>query len=430
MKYIRAVVVLLGLLWAGAAAAQGVVLQSGPVVPNHPAAFQSPGVIFDPGPASGGLAGSGINEGLFTVPPTSSGSAAPWSNTGTGPFGTNICDTDGPITGPRHYFCISPNSSDGTATIATGALGGASAIGFSFRVDGVKYNFPFTIGGIVGPAISVPNDFACWNNTIGTLLKDCPASTVSLTVGSTAITSGTSGRVLYDNAGVLGELVVTGSGNAVLATSPTLVTPTLTSPTMTAPTLGVAIATSLNGLTLTTSTGVFTLTNGKTLAVTNSLTLAGTDGTTWTGPTTSATLLSTAGATLQATPSNPIGNATATFKMAGLGGTCHITPVNSTRLLIIFYGDIGNDTTNDVAFTRLSYGTGSAPTNGASSTGTLLGNPVAFFSPSANFTAPFSVAGVASGLTSNTAYWIDLQVADAIGGTASVTTLTCTATEI
>lgn len=51
-----------------------------------------------------------------------------------------------------------------------------------------------------------------------------------LTVGTSTITSGTSGRVLYDNAGVLGELTVTGSGNVVLSTSPTLVTPVLGTP--------------------------------------------------------------------------------------------------------------------------------------------------------------------------------------------------------
>lgn len=42
-----------------------------------------------------------------------------------------------------------------------------------------------------------------------------------LTVGTTTITSGTSGRVLYDNAGVVGEMTTTGSGTVVvLATDP------------------------------------------------------------------------------------------------------------------------------------------------------------------------------------------------------------------
>ncbi len=52
-------------------------------------------------------------------------------------------------------------------------------------------------------------------------------------------------------------------------------------------------ATTFNGLTVTSTTGTFTLTNAKTLSVSNSLTLAGTDSTTMTFPTTSATLART-----------------------------------------------------------------------------------------------------------------------------------------
>ncbi len=51
--------------------------------------------------------------------------------------------------------------------------------------------------------------------------------------------------------------------------------------------------TTFDGLTITTTTGTFTLANGKTLTVNNSLTLAGTDGTTMTFPTTSATIART-----------------------------------------------------------------------------------------------------------------------------------------
>lgn len=54
---------------------------------------------------------------------------------------------------------------------------------------------------------------------------------IDLDIGSTAITGGTTGRVLYDNAGVLGEKAVTGSGDVVLATSPALITPALGTPT-------------------------------------------------------------------------------------------------------------------------------------------------------------------------------------------------------
>ncbi len=62
----------------------------------------------------------------------------------------------------------------------------------------------------------------------------------------------------------------TGSGSVVLTTSPTLVTPTL----------GAALATSINGLTLTSSTGTLTIANSKVATVNNTLTFSGTDGST------------------------------------------------------------------------------------------------------------------------------------------------------
>lgn len=57
--------------------------------------------------------------------------------------------------------------------------------------------------------------------------------------------------------------------------------------------VGAATATSLNGLTLTTSTGTLTIANGKTLNVQRTLTLTGTDSTTHTFPGTSSALART-----------------------------------------------------------------------------------------------------------------------------------------
>lgn len=68
-----------------------------------------------------------------------------------------------------------------------------------------------------------------------------------------------------------------------------------TSPTLTTPTLGVATATSINKVAFTAPATAATLTiaDGKTLTANHSLTLAGTDGTTMTFPGTSATIART-----------------------------------------------------------------------------------------------------------------------------------------
>jgi hypothetical protein len=58
-----------------------------------------------------------------------------------------------------------------------------------------------------------------------------PPGISTLTVGTTTITGGTTTRVLYDNAGVLGEYVISGSGNVAMTTSPSFTTPILGTPT-------------------------------------------------------------------------------------------------------------------------------------------------------------------------------------------------------
>ena len=100
----------------------------------------------------------------------------------------------------------------------------------------------------------------------------------SMVVGATTITSGTSSRIEYNNAGVLGEYAISGTGSVCMTTNCV----------MTTPTLGAATATTVNGNTLTTGTWTATGAAGKTLTWNNTLTLAGTDGTTMTFPSTNA----------------------------------------------------------------------------------------------------------------------------------------------
>ena len=84
--------------------------------------------------------------------------------------------------------------------------------------------------------------------------------------------SGNGSKIVAVNSGgtALESVAVTGTGSVVRATSPTLVTPVL----------GVATATSINKVTITTpATGAtLTIADGKTLTISNTMTLTGTDG--------------------------------------------------------------------------------------------------------------------------------------------------------
>ncbi len=110
----------------------------------------------------------------------------------------------------------------------------------------------------------------------------------SLTIGTTAITSGTTTRILYDDAGFLGEYTLSGGGTAVAMAN---------SPIFTTPSLDVATAISINGLTISSSTGTLTVANSSSLitsgAFATTLTVTGTTGVTL--PTT-GTLATLAGA--------------------------------------------------------------------------------------------------------------------------------------
>ncbi|NBQ48293.1 MAG: hypothetical protein EBU33_07555, partial [Sphingobacteriia bacterium] len=78
----------------------------------------------------------------------------------------------------------------------------------------------------------------------------------SVVVGTTAITGGTTTRVLYDNGGVLGEYAVSGTGSVALTGSPVFTTPDLGTPSAAVLTsaTGLPVSTGISGL----GTGVAT----------------------------------------------------------------------------------------------------------------------------------------------------------------------------
>lgn len=195
------VAALAALLLPGSVAAQQSLMQGGSWVPGRVPMYIGQGYgnpyVQDSGPAAGGASGVGLSELGLTA--RGSGSA-PYSATGSGPLGTNLCDNDGPTTGPYHFLCLSPNAQGG-GLIAYGAANGASSLPLKINVNGTSYAFPFVLDGIVGPDTSTVGHLAVWNNATGTLLTDGgPVPDVfgpgSSTNGALVLWSGTSGTQL------------------------------------------------------------------------------------------------------------------------------------------------------------------------------------------------------------------------------------------
>lgn len=141
-----------------------------------------------------------------------------------------------------------------TSPIVTGAL---TATGLVTNAD------------LVHPTVTV-NTVAC------TLGASCTISAAaSLIVGSSTITSGTNGNIEFNNAGVLGEKGVTGSGLVVEATGPTITGAALGTPTAIVLTNGTGLPVAgLSGL----GTGIGTALGAAANASSGGITLQGSGG--------------------------------------------------------------------------------------------------------------------------------------------------------
>lgn len=207
-----------------------------------------------------------------------------------------------------------PGSSSGTVTIQPAAAAGTWTL-----------TLPTTDGNSGEVLTTDGNGVTSW--------AGAPAA--ALVVGTTTVTSGTTTRVLYDNAGVLGEYTISGSGSVAMTTSPVFTTPALGTPSSGVLTncTGYTIA-NVSGLGtgVATALAINTGTNGSVVL------RAGALGTPSSGTLTNCTGLPIAGTTGYGTGvatalAINVGSAGAFVTLNGAGGTpSSLTLTNATGL--------------------------------------------------------------------------------------------------
>ena len=256
---------------------------------------------------------------------------------------TGLSFTGGPVTSSGTI------TAGGTLTPANGGTGANSLTGYVYGngtgVMTASTTVPVTSIGSLGTGVAsaLQNNIGStgapvtFNGALGT-----PSSGTLTNASGLPLTTGVTGTLPIGNGGT-GSTSATGTGSVVLQTSPSLTTPSL----------GVATATSINGLTVSNTTGTLTLANGSTLTTVGgfSTTLTATGATALTLPT-SGTLATTA-------------NTVASFS----GGTTGLTPSSATTGAVTLAGTLAianggtGATTAAGALTAMSYvGSGTGAT--------------------------------------------------------------------
>ena len=140
-------------------------------------------------------------------------------------------------------------------------------------------------------------------------------------------------------------------------------------------------------------------------------------------------------------PADPASITNATAKMAGLGAAAAafvITPQTTGRVLVIVTGDMTSGATAATCAIQLSYGTGSAPANAGTLTGTQVGGNVTWVSLTGALRSAFTLSTVITGLAvpsinsqgvtgAATQVWLDVAQSSS---TSSLQLKNCTCTAI
>jgi hypothetical protein len=116
---------------------------------------------------------------------------------------------------------------------------------------------------------------------------------------------------------------------------------------------------------------------------------------------------------------SPAGTTSTTGVMMGLGSTCKITPTRSGLVMLLMFGSLMNSLAGGATQALLFWGTGTAPANGAASTGSGASTTVTAHAAAANYQSPFSIFGLLTGMTLGTQIWFDLRLNSTAASTAT-----------
>lgn len=353
-----------------------------------PASAQQPGTVTNHAVPIG--KGAGV-QGYGSAVPATAGMPLISNGASADPTFQDIVRTGTIATGTWQGTIVAAGfGGTGQSTYTIGDLLQASASGTLAKLAAVATGNVLISGGV--GTVSSWGKVGLTTHVTGILPKangGLGAATLSSAIDTEF--SSTQGSVLYRGASAWLALTP-GSSGQLLASGGPAANPSWVTATGTGTVTSVVCGTGLSG-------GTITATGTCALALTN--------------------------ATLQGAPGAPGG--VASNLMLGLGSTCHLTPVYSTRMLVTFTGNISNGGAGIFTNMALRFGTGSAPANGAAVSGTIVSGPLSVAS-SVNLT-PFNLTAIITGLTASTAYWLDLSASPS-GGTSSMGGVNCTAVEL
>lgn len=132
----------------------------------------------------------------------------------------------------------------------------------------------------------------------------------------------------------------------------------------------------------------------------------------------------------QAIIPNPGTTNSSSVTMTGYEGS--ITMSGGTKALVIISGDIAQSGNDGNSTMQIYYGTGTAPSNGDSETGTAIGSEVhiEFKGTGSQIKYPFSTQTVVTGLTPGSTYWIDLGTTNTGGNTVNTNNVSISVIEL